>query len=83
MADADVVIRTEGLVKDYGSVRALAGLELTVERGEVFGFLGPNGAGKSTTIRILLDLLRPTAGPGSATCRASSPSRAGSPRGST
>jgi ABC-2 type transport system ATP-binding protein len=56
------VIRTEGLIKDYGKVRALAGLDLEVRRGEVFGFLGPNGAGKSTTIRILLDLLRPTAG---------------------
>ena len=59
---ADVVIRTDGLVKDYGPVRALAGLDLEVFRGEVFGFLGPNGAGKSTTIRVLLDLLRPTAG---------------------
>lgn len=57
-----VVIRTEGLVKDYGTMRALDGLDLEVRRGEVFGFLGPNGAGKSTTIRILLDLLRPTAG---------------------
>ena len=59
---SDVVVRTEGLVKDYGAVRALAGIDLVVERGEVFGFLGPNGAGKSTTIRLLLDLLRPTAG---------------------
>jgi ABC-2 type transport system ATP-binding protein len=58
----DVVIRTEALVKDYGSVRALDGVDLEVHRGEVFGFLGPNGAGKSTTIRVLLDLLRPTAG---------------------
>jgi ABC-2 type transport system ATP-binding protein len=58
----DVVIRTEGLAKDYGEVRALDGLDLEVHRGEVFGFLGPNGAGKSTTIRILLDLLRPTSG---------------------
>jgi ABC-2 type transport system ATP-binding protein len=55
-------IRTEGLVKDYGKVRALAGLDLEVEAGQVFGFLGPNGAGKSTTIRLMLDLLRPTAG---------------------
>ena len=62
----DVVIRTEGLVKEYGRgsdrVRALDGLDLEIERGEVFGFLGPNGAGKSTTIRLLLDQLRPTAG---------------------
>jgi ABC-2 type transport system ATP-binding protein len=52
----------EGLVKDYGAVRALDGLDLEVRPGEVFGFIGPNGAGKSTTIRILLDLLRPSAG---------------------
>ena len=55
-------IRATGLVKDYGCTRALAGLDLEVAAGEVFGFLGPNGAGKSTTIRILLDLLRPTSG---------------------
>jgi len=50
------------LVKDYGSTRALAGVDLEVHQGEVFGFLGPNGAGKSTTIRVLVDLLRPTSG---------------------
>src|SRR5579862_5626611 len=56
-------IETSGLSKTYGnSVRALVGLDLRVERGEVFGFLGPNGAGKSTTIRLLLDLIRPTSG---------------------
>jgi len=55
-------IRTNGLTKRYGSVRAIDGLELTVERGEVYGFLGPNGAGKSTTIDVLLDIVRPTAG---------------------
>jgi len=55
-------ILTEGLTKDYGSHRALDGLDLRVERGEIFGFLGPNGAGKTTTIRLLLDLIRPTAG---------------------
>jgi len=59
---AEIVIRTEGLVKDYGKVRALAGVDLAVERGEVFGFLGPNGAGKSTTIKILTGLMRPSAG---------------------
>lgn len=62
MADAPA-IETVGLSKTYaGGVRALAGLDLRVERGEVFAFLGPNGAGKSTTIRLLLDLIRPTAG---------------------
>ncbi|MBV9466762.1 MAG: ABC transporter ATP-binding protein [Solirubrobacterales bacterium] len=56
------VISTHGLSKDYGSGRGLVGLDLEVRRGEVFGFLGPNGAGKSTTLRLLLDLIRPTAG---------------------
>ncbi|GAA1393567.1 ABC transporter ATP-binding protein [Luteococcus peritonei] len=56
------VIRTEGLVKRFGSFTALDGVDLDVRRGEVMGFLGPNGAGKSTTIRVLLGLLRPDAG---------------------
>ena len=55
-------IRIEGLVKIYGRVRALDGLDLTVEPGTVFGFLGPNGAGKTTTMRILTGLARPTSG---------------------
>ncbi|HZC51048.1 MAG TPA: ABC transporter ATP-binding protein, partial [Mycobacterium sp.] len=55
-------IRTEGLTKRFGDVLALDGLDLVVERGEVFGFLGPNGAGKTTTIRLLLHLIHPTAG---------------------
>ncbi|MCM0675991.1 ABC transporter ATP-binding protein [Micromonospora phytophila] len=59
---AEPAIHTEGLVKTYGRNRGLTGLDLRVERGEVYGFLGPNGAGKSTTIRLLLDLIRPTAG---------------------
>jgi ABC-2 type transport system ATP-binding protein len=59
---ADVAISTEGLVKRYGRHRGLAGLDLEVRRGEVYGFLGPNGAGKTTTIRLLLDLIRPTDG---------------------
>ena len=55
-------IRVSNLVKDYGRVHALRGLDLEVETGEVLGFLGPNGAGKTTTIRILLDLIRATSG---------------------
>jgi ABC-2 type transport system ATP-binding protein len=55
-------IRTEGLVKTFGPTRALDGLDLTVNTGEVHGFLGPNGAGKTTTLRILLGLLRADAG---------------------
>jgi ABC-2 type transport system ATP-binding protein len=58
----DPAIVTSGLSKDYGSARGLFGLDLEVGRGEIFGFLGPNGAGKSTTMRLLLDLIRPTAG---------------------
>jgi ABC-2 type transport system ATP-binding protein len=59
---AGPVIATAGLSKDYGSGRGLFGLDLEVQVGEVFGFLGPNGAGKSTTMRLLLDLIKPTSG---------------------
>ena len=59
---ASPVLRIDGLIKDYGPVRAVRGISLEVRPGEVVGFLGPNGAGKSTTIRCILDLLRPTAG---------------------
>jgi ABC-2 type transport system ATP-binding protein len=61
-ANGESVIVASGLTKDYGSGRGLFGLDLEVDRGEIFGFLGPNGAGKSTTMRLLLDLIRPTAG---------------------
>ena len=56
------VIEVRGLVKTYGDLEAVRGIDLEVEPGEVFGFLGPNGAGKTTTISILCTLLRPTAG---------------------
>jgi ABC-2 type transport system ATP-binding protein len=59
---SDLAIATAGLTKDYGSGHGLFGLDLEVARGEVFGFLGPNGAGKSTTMRLLLDLIKPTSG---------------------
>jgi ABC-2 type transport system ATP-binding protein len=55
---AGPAVLTRGLVKTFGTTRALDGLDLTVRRGEVHGFLGPNGAGKTTTLRILLGLLR-------------------------
>jgi ABC-2 type transport system ATP-binding protein len=58
----DIVLRTEGLTKHYGRVTALQNLTIEVPRGEVLGCLGPNGAGKTTTIRLLLGLIRPTAG---------------------
>jgi ABC-2 type transport system ATP-binding protein len=60
--DIMAAIEISGLVKTFGHVRALDGLDLTVETGEVHGFLGPNGAGKSTTIRVLLGLLRSDSG---------------------
>ena len=55
-------IVTRNLVKHYGRVEALRGIDLDVRKMEIFGFLGPNGAGKTTTIRCLLDLIRPTKG---------------------
>ena len=65
-AGAGAAVRAEGLVKNYksraGDVEAVRGVDLRVERGEVFGFLGPNGAGKSTTVRMLTTLLTITAG---------------------
>jgi ABC-2 type transport system ATP-binding protein len=60
--DGAAPIKTEGLTKHYGDVKALVGLDLEVQHGEVFGFLGPNGAGKTTTIRSLLHFLFPTSG---------------------
>lgn len=58
----DLVLRAENLTKHYGRVVGLEGLDLEVRAGEVLGYLGPNGAGKTTTIRLLLGLIRPTAG---------------------
>lgn len=58
LSDYESVIAARGLMKQYGRVHALNGLDLSVQRGEVHGFLGPNGAGKSTTIRALLGQIR-------------------------
>lgn len=62
MTSSTPAIETIGLTKTYGSNRGIRDINLTVERGEIFGFLGPNGAGKSTTLRTLLGFLRPAAG---------------------
>lgn len=61
-ADHEPVVGLRELVKEFGAFRAVDGLSMTVERGQVHGFLGPNGAGKSTTLRVLLGLYRRTAG---------------------
>jgi len=62
MSKNSVAIEARGLVKVYGGNRALDGIDLTVRRGQVYGFLGPNGAGKTTTIRILATLTRADGG---------------------
>ncbi len=56
------VIEVSRLTKDYGSGKGIFDVNLSVERGEIFGFLGPNGAGKTTTIRNLLGFVKPDAG---------------------
>ena len=58
----DTIVHTEHLTKRYGDRLAVDDVNLTVRRGEVYGFLGPNGAGKTTTLRMLLGLIRPTSG---------------------
>jgi ABC-2 type transport system ATP-binding protein len=57
-----LAIETTGLARRFGAVRAVDGIDLAVPEGSVFGFLGPNGSGKTTTIRMLVGLVRPTAG---------------------
>ncbi len=61
-SDGEVAISVTGLSRTFDDTTAVDGLDLTVGRGEIYGFLGPNGAGKSTTVRILCTLLAPTAG---------------------
>ncbi len=58
----DYAIQASGLVKRFGDFTAVGGIDFQVQRGEIFGFLGPNGSGKTTTIRMMLGLLKPTAG---------------------
>ena len=62
MGVPEIAIETSGLVKTFGSTRAVDGVDLTVRRGGIYGFLGPNGAGKTTVIRMLATLLRPDSG---------------------
>src|SRR5262250_2584710 len=62
IADASPAIHAMGLSKHFGDTVAVESLSLTVRRGEVFGFLGPNGAGKTTVVKMLLGLVRPSAG---------------------
>src|SRR5438477_12424412 len=59
---SNIIISTNRLTKAFGRLVAVNDLHLQVQRGDVFGFLGPNGSGKTTTIRMLLGLIRPTAG---------------------
>ena len=56
------MLQIDALTKDFGKLRAVDHLDLTVRKGDVFGFLGPNGAGKTTTIRMILGLIYPTSG---------------------
>jgi ABC-2 type transport system ATP-binding protein len=58
----DLAVETHGLTRDFGTFRAVGGIDLKVPSGSFYGFLGPNGAGKSTTIKCLTGLLRPSAG---------------------
>ena len=62
IADNSYAISAERLVRRFGGVTAVDGVDLQIRRGEIYGFLGPNGAGKSTTVRVLCTLLSPTAG---------------------
>src|SRR5690606_27391387 len=62
IAVGEYIIELEGLTKNYGAVRAVDNLSLTIKRGEIFGLLGPNGAGKTTTILMMLGLSEPTSG---------------------
>src|SRR5215471_11338021 len=58
----NTLIEVNGLTKEYGRSRGISDVTFEITEGEVFGFLGPNGAGKTTTMRVLMGLLRPTAG---------------------
>ncbi len=56
------IVKTNGLTKRYGDTLSVSNLSMSVKEGRIYGFLGPNGAGKSTTLKMLLDLVKPSAG---------------------
>jgi ABC-2 type transport system ATP-binding protein len=62
VSDGPAPVEVRGLAKRYGELTAVAGVDLTVESGDVYGYLGPNGAGKTTSLRMMLGLIRPSAG---------------------
>jgi ABC-2 type transport system ATP-binding protein len=62
MADTTPAVAARGLRKTYGTLEAVAGVDVTVQPGDVYGYLGPNGAGKTTSLRMMLGLIQPTAG---------------------
>src|SRR5690348_8860006 len=62
MADTTPAVAARGLRKTYGTLKAVAGVDVTVQPGDVYGYLGPNGAGKTTSLRMMLGLIQPTAG---------------------
>jgi ABC-2 type transport system ATP-binding protein len=62
MTDDPAPVEVRGLIKRYGELTAVAGVDLTIRTGDVYGYLGPNGAGKTTSLRMMLGLIRPTAG---------------------
>ena len=62
MSNSDLAVQADGLIRRFGATEAVRGVDLAVQRGEIYGFLGPNGAGKTTVVRMLCTLLRPTSG---------------------
>ncbi|HKV67018.1 MAG TPA: ABC transporter ATP-binding protein, partial [Gaiellales bacterium] len=60
--DTTPAVAARGLRKTYGTIEAVAGVDVTVRPGDVYGYLGPNGAGKTTSLRMMLGLIQPTAG---------------------
>ena len=78
-SDATAIDRSivaEGLIKDFGDLRAVDGVDLNVSSGQIFGFLGPNGAGKSTVVKMLTTILRPRPDAPGSPASTSAPSRA-------